>query len=174
MSDRTGRRPLGTLTRHPADWFSDFFYSLGQQTTGSAPPGDNQWTAFGFYNNDDTGRVMKVYGVSVGNNGGGGMGFFFQAGTIGAFVSNATAIRPDRAAPTGQVYSETQFLPFIDPSPFSFGTQFGLIGTSGFDGNTVVSPFPLFIIPAGFSLIATPVDGGGNQACFIWYQLAAQ
>jgi hypothetical protein len=175
MSDRTGRRPLGTLTRHPADWFSDYSYTGGYQLIDNPTPGNFNYLAVGLYNNDSSGRVIKVYGISVCAENGSGMGIYFVNGVIGSLVGPVKSIRPDRAAPTGQIYQENTSVGFPIPNfPYNFGDQFGFIGTSGFDSFSIVSPFPLFIVPQGYSLVAANTVQGVHVGAFFWFQVADQ
>jgi hypothetical protein len=175
MSDRTGRRPLGTLTRHPADWFSDYSYVGGFQIRAFPPPGTQDFLAVGLYNDDSAGRVLKVYGISVEADAGEGVMMFFVFGTIGALVGPALSIRPDRAAPTGKIYQVTTNVPGgPQPFPYDFGPQYDVVSTSGFDGNTILSPFPLFIVPQGYSLVAANLVDCSFPGFFFRFQVAAQ
>lgn len=118
MSDRTGRVPKGTLTRHPADWFSDYLYTAGfQKYVNTAGPGEG-YAAIALYNDTQDGRVLRIYGITAEFDGGGGGAVFFVKGTIGAEQDGATSIRPDRTAPAGVIYEEDSFVALGTPNPY--------------------------------------------------------
>jgi hypothetical protein len=162
------------MTRHPADWFSDYLYTAGYSIDTFPSAGNITFAAIALYNDDAQGRVMKVYGVSGSADGGENFSIYFQQGTIGSQVAQALSIRPDRPAPSGAVYAESVVVPLATPAPFSFPPEYGQFGTDGFDGCTYVSPFPLFIVPVGYSIIACNRSGAGIPAFWFWFLLANQ
>jgi hypothetical protein len=174
MSDRSGRKPLGTVTRHPADWFSDYLYTAGHAEINQPSGSGEIYFAVSFLNSDQSGLAMRVYGATVMQEGGGGLLAFFVSGATGAPVGNAKSIRPDRPAPSVEVGYQFQQVALGVNNPFNFGEQFGALASDGFDSATILSPFPLFIVPQGYSLVLTNPSSSFNNGAFIWFQMAAQ
>jgi hypothetical protein len=177
MANQAGTPPLGTLTRHPIDWFSDFSYSAGYQLPLDNANNGGLWWTIALFNQDNLGRTCKVYGISVESDGGEGVGLYWVNGSVGTQVAKAGNLRPDYPTPLQTVWFQsvlsTPSPPGPPDNPYIAGLQqAGMIGTSGFDGNTVVSPFPLFIIPVGWSLMASGGHTGDAPGCWFWYQLA--
>ena len=174
MPDRYGRKPIGTLTRHPADFYSGYLYTAGHAELDQPVGPGEIYFAVGLFNADQDGRVMKVYGATSLSEGGGGCQIFMPLGAMGVAIDVARSIRPDRAGPNVEVSYQFTQVPNGNPNPFNFGAQFGVISASGFDSNTVLSPFPLFIVPQGYSLIATNPSSSFANGFFAWFQMAAQ
>lgn len=172
MADQTGVIPSGTLTRHPADWFSDNLYTAGYSVPAFPVGAFINFTAVGLYNQDVQGRVCKIYGMSIEDDGGESTQMYFVHGTIGALVGPALSIRPDYPSPNVYVYQETITVAEGTDTPFTFPPQYGLIGSSGYDGGTYLSPFPLFIIPVGWSLVGANRGGSDLVGVWFWFQLA--
>ncbi len=118
--------------------------------------------------------VFKVYGITASNDGGGGLVFWFQQGPIGLFQQAVSPIRPDVAVPYGQIFFQQTTVPLGHSSPFLPPTIVGVVGSAGFDSTTLCSPFPLFILPAGYSLVGANVGSYGNAGASFWYQLAKE
>jgi hypothetical protein len=172
--DFTGVRPLGVLTRHPADWFSDSLYTISFTKTVLFSGAGNQYMAFAVFNNDNIGRVMKVYGYSATCDGGGGLATRFAPARLFTPVNTATSIRPDLPAPTVTISFDSQVVPPGGLTPYDTGQQCGLLGTFGFDSGTAFAPFPLFIIPTGWSLVGFTSDSCQIAAMCLWFQMAPQ
>jgi hypothetical protein len=174
MADRNGRNPLGAVTRHPADWFSDYLYCAGHSALNQPSGSGEIYFAVSVLNEDQDGRVMRIYGATSMSEGGGGCGIYFVQGATGAPVSAAKSIRPDRPGPSVSVGYQFQQVALGSPNPFDFGEQFGEIASDGFDSATIVSPFPLFIVPQGYSIVATNPSSSFLNGFFWWFQMAAQ
>jgi hypothetical protein len=172
-TDSTGVRPSGVLTRHPGDWFADNLFVGQYSFYNHNLPQPLFWLSVALYNFDPSGRVAKVYGISCVNDSGGGAGVFFQAGTIGAFQQHCTSIRPELGAPSCDIYQvRTNALANDQPPPYNWGTQYALIPSDGFDCGKIISPFPIFIVPVGWSLIIAPLFATGAFGPTFWFQLA--
>jgi hypothetical protein len=172
--DYTGVRPLGVLTRHPADWFSDISFVAGWSEDNQPTGAGEIYTAFGMLNSDNQGRVLRIYGNTCSCQGGGGMGVFFVKGAIGSVVAQAQSIRPDFPPPLVTISSQHQQTAAGAPNPFNFGPQFGLVGSPGFDSGTAFSPFPLFIVPVGWSIVVTNFTSTFVAGIGWWFQMAPQ
>lgn len=172
--DPSGVIPIGTLTRHPADWFSPQLYTDGFQLNLPLSPGNINFLAVGLHNNDNAGRVLRVWGVSIESDGGESIAVYRVNGTIGAFDHKCRPARFDQPISTAEIWQENATLPTGSNNPFGFVDQIGLIGTNGFDGNTVLSPFPLWIVPVGFSVVLTNLAGGFKVADFFWFTMSNQ
>lgn len=172
MSDRSGQKPKGTMVRHAPDWFSDNLACAGFQFIETAPLPTNTWWSIALLNNDQTGRVYRVYGITVSSEGGGGCAFFFQQGAPGAQVAVAKPLRPDYAPPTGAIFKQEVTGSALKTNPFDTGPDFCEIGAGGFDSGTTISPFPLAIIPGGYSLVGVNLGSSTPGGIFFWYQLA--
>lgn len=172
MSDRTGRKPKGTMVRPAPDWFSDYFYVGGMRNVYN-PASVNNYVTVALLNNDQQGRVLKVYGVTMSCDGGEGFDFWFIKGTIGAQVAGPYNIRPDYPAPPAQTWFQTQAAaPANAPNPFLPANTIASLMSDGFDGSNIFSPFPLFIVPQGYSLVGSNDVGGAAVGCFFWFQIS--
>jgi len=60
--DFTGVRPLGVVTKHPADWFSDSLYVASFFEDIAFVGSGLLWHQFGLLNQDQGGNVLRVYG----------------------------------------------------------------------------------------------------------------
>ena len=173
-TDLFGVRPLGSLSRHPADWFSDYCYVGGYNQPQIEPPLGTFYVAVSLFNNDDQGRVAKVYGMSVEADTGEGVYQFFAKSPPGSRVGAARSIRPDFPDSQVSIYQSTTA--FVSPNlnPYLPANPSGLIATSGYDGWTVMSPFPLFIIPVGWALVSTNLIDSGPTGTYFWFQMASR
>jgi len=172
-SDPSGVSPKGTLIRPPADFFDDHLAvgSFFLQFTGG--PNNSNFCTVALFNNANTGVVFKVYGISAVNDGGSGMGAFWFYGPLGALYAPCQPIRPDLGAPFGQIWQQTTLANVpAAPNPYFTPPYVNLIGVSGFDSNTILSPFPLFIVPVGWSLVLTNVTASADLGAGFWYQQA--
>lgn len=172
-SDPSGHSPSGVLIRPAPDFYDDNMAvgAADQQTYGGSSP--NDYISVALYNNDDRGRVFKVYAIENQNDGATQFGVFSKKGTIGSLATNCRSIRLDGPAPPGQIYLQVDTVAgSFDPPPYSFGPLIGLLAAGSFGGGLTVSTFPLFIVPKGYSLIlATIIVGINGGACF-WYQVS--
>ena len=172
--DFTGVRPLGVVTRHPADWFSDSLYVAGWQELDQPSGSGEIYFAVALFNNDQGGNVLRVYGANSLSEGGGGCNMYFVHGTTGTLKQTARPIRPDFPIPNVSVYYQFQQVSTGSPNPFAFGDLYGNVSSSGFDSQLTVSPFPLFIVPVGWSLVATNPSSSFLNGFFWWFQLTPQ
>lgn len=171
-SDPTGVHPQGVLTRPAPDFFDDNIGVGGARLPFPAGSGGN-YIAVSLLNNDNQGRMLKVYGAYTSAAGGEGFGFWYSKAPIGALQPPPQAIRPDLGAPPGAIYMATSLgNPNNTPNPFIPAQLFSCVGCSGFDSATVLSPFPLFVIPVGYCLIGSNLEETFNAGCFFWYQVA--
>lgn len=171
-SDPTGVRPAGVLTRAAPDFFDDNLAVCAFEFQEISPPTGLHFQRYALFNNATTGVLFKVYAITVENDGGGGMVLFWNHGPLGTFAQNAAALRPDLPMPFGQMYSDQTDVAAGNPNPYITQPIVGQIGAGGFDSATVVSPFPLFIIPAGWSLVGTNPGSAIESGMTVWYQLA--
>src|ERR1700692_269190 len=167
--DPYGTRPTGVVTRHPADWFSDSLYIISFTKTVLFGGIGNQYMAFGVFNGATAGTVLKFYGYSATCDGGGGLATRWVNGQIFTPANTATSIRPDRGAPNVTISFDSQVVAPGGLTPYDVGQQAGLLATNGFDSQTVFSPFPLFIIPNGYSLVGFTSDSCQIAAMCLWF-----
>lgn len=173
--DTLGETPLGAVTRHPIDWWWQSAYTCGfedLQTSGSF----ENWYANYFYNADPQGRVAKIYATFQGNDGGGGYTCFYQYGPPpGTLAATAQALRPDQgtAKQYFQFQVQTTATGFrLNPYNATLGPIVGALPQSGFDSDLSISPFPLFIVPVGYSLVLTNNFSAFQQVLVLWYHLS--
>jgi hypothetical protein len=172
-SDPSGTHPGGVLVRPAADFFDDNMgLAMVQQVNLSFPPGDSAFYQVGLFNNAIAGLAFKVYGISVTEDGGGGFLCAFVKAQVGATPGVVSGIRPDISGPFGLIGFDVTIQHVPSLSPFVDGTEFGLIGSSGFDSNTVLSPFPMFVIPVGWSLVLRNPEPTFAMGASFWYQQA--
>lgn len=172
--DFTGVRPLGVVTRHAADWFSDQLYTCAWLEEDPIVGSGEMFIAFGMLNNDNQGRVLRIYGGTAFAEGGGGMGIYFVHGTIGNQVAQAKSIRPDFDVPLVTMWSEHQQVALGALSPFNFGDPYGIMAAPGFDSGTETSPFPMFIVPVGWSIVASMFQSSQVGGMHWWFQMTPQ
>ena len=174
MADRSGRRPLGTLTRHPLDWFRDHSFVGGYMHPFDYAGEQLTYTSVGLYNFDPNGRVMLCYGFVTQADAGGGIDVFFVNGTIGALLGGVSSLRPDRPAPNVAVYNLVTPVPLNTPPTYNWGPAIGALPTQGFDGGQVFSEFPMFIVPVGYSVVFANAEASDRTGTFCWFQMADQ
>jgi len=170
--DATGSQPLGVVTRHPADWFSDSLYSATFYEDIAFVGSGLLWHQFGLFNQNNNGRVLRIYGNTTFSEGGGGFQASFSSGSVGVQVGNATGIRPDQSAPSVSVWADHVQTALGTVHPFLSALPFGLLAAPGFDSGTTFSPFPMFIIPQGYSLVVTNPQSSSVAGVCWWFQLA--
>jgi hypothetical protein len=171
-SDPAGRKPVGVLARPAPDWFDDHL-GVGGFFFTNFSIGNPHYLATVLYNNASDGSALKVYGLGSTSDGGGGMGFYSQQGTFGAFDHNCNPVRADLPTPWGQIFiNDHTAASFTDPSPFNIGPLLGYSGSGGNNAAAVFATFPLFVVPAGYSLIAVNTAPGGFLGASFWYQVA--
>jgi hypothetical protein len=179
VSDPAGKYPLGILARPAPDWFDD---QLGVGKGSIFATGANQsiWFSVSLFNNAGSGQVLKVYGLSTVNVGIGGLDCFFASGPYGTFYTGCSANRPDVGAPYGQIYTQSQEVGVSSGNPYLLQPAIATLGTSG-ESFTYFAPFPIFIVPVGYSLVVCNVYGANNIAGALyaggagfWYQVANQ
>lgn len=172
-SDPSGVQPKGVLTRAAADFFDDHLAS-GAFFVSEPVPGDAfNYCTVALFNNANSGVVFKVYAVTSISDGGSGMGLFWVHGTLGALVQNCQPIRPDVGMPYGQIYQQTASSNVgTFPNPFAPATFATIFAASGFDSSTHLSPFPLFIVPVGWSAVLTNLTASIDLGAAFWYQVA--
>ncbi|SRR6266851_2006560 len=170
--DASGVRPLGVVTRHPLDWFNANGYLDGYFLRVVAPV-PQQWFAVGLHNKDNLGRVIRVWGISVSNDGGGGIQAYAVNGTFGAFDHLAQPVRFDQPIGSAEIWETNQDqLPGQLISPYALPPPRALVGTGGFDSFTFTAPFPLFIIPVGWSLVLSNNSASSVVGGFFWFEMA--
>lgn len=170
-SDPTGRHPSGVLTRHPADFFDDNCGTGALYLQITTIP-TNTWLRISLYNNSNTGVSFKVYAITSFSFGGGGLGYFFISGTIGAFQQACSSINPSLAAPFGQLFGDIITGSAAVLNPFITKPLVGIAGNSGFDSSNNLSPFPVVVLPAGYSLVCCNLtsSSGGGGAGFLYQE----
>jgi len=169
-SDPSGVTPKGVLTRPAPDWFDDNIGTGGYVWNGAQPAGVDQYVTVGLYNDAVSGVALKVYAIYVSADGGGGFGFYFVKGPVGTLSAQCAPLRPDHGSPYGKIYYQQATVAANAVNPFNVGPYLGMIGSSGFDSFTVTSPFPLFIVPVGYTLVGTNVTVGSTVGVNFWYQ----
>lgn len=171
-SDPTGVQPRGVLIRPASDWFDDNLAVAGFEMVITAAPDPEMWFRISLFNNGNQGQVFKVYGITIENDGGGGLVFWFNKGPLGTFQQGANAIRPDYGIPFGQVFFDFQGTPLGNTNPYINVPIVGQVGVGGFDSSTNLSPFPLFIIPAGYALVGANPGAFLSGGATFWYQVS--
>lgn len=171
-SDPSGVSPIGVLARPAPDFFDDHLAFGGFQFNNGTVTG-NHFLLCSLFNNASSGLAFKVYGISAAADGGSGCcAWVDNLPLIGTYAGPCFNIRADQGAPYGQIFQDvtTQANPL--PNPYTFPATAALIGTSGFDSMTYLSPFPLFIVPVGYALHVLNVTAGGLLGASFWYQQA--
>lgn len=171
-SDPSGVSPKGVLTRPAPDFFDDNM-GIGAWSYLTTLPTTFTYVAVSLFNNDNQGRVLKVYGITAEADGGAGMQASWFKGSFGTLVGPCSSIRPDLGAPPGLIYKDVLIVPAeFSPNTMPLNPAVGIIGISGFDSNTVLSPFPIFIIPVGWSLVLVNLETSSQGGAGFWYLVA--
>jgi hypothetical protein len=172
MSDRSGRNPVGVLTRTAPDWFSDSF-ATGGSTFLFLNQQSNVYYTVSLFNDSTTGAVLKVYGITNSNDSGGASWMYPLFGTpIGSLVGQCTSVRFDGGSPVGQIWAKKDQVAQNAPYPYPLPPTASLLGTGGYDSMTHLSPFPLAIVPAGWSLVIANTQTTSVAGAAFWYQVA--
>lgn len=178
-SDPSGVQPPGVLVRLAPDFFDDSI-AVGAGFTFDSTAFNTDYYTISLFNNGNQGQVFKVYAITSLTVSGGGAGVFFVKGTVGSLFAPCASIRPDFQAPFGQIYTQSliQSSPAVGQNPLITAPLIGFIGDSA-DSFTNISPFPLFIVPAGYSLVTANMSVGTNAGgsdlrggTGFWYQVA--
>ena len=172
-SDPAGVHPQGVLARPAADFFDDHL-AQGGFIYSTDPTTNFNWVSISLFNDANTGVALKVYGLTYGDDTGlGTLAYSRQGPPLGSLVGQCTNVRFDLGAPYGQIWQRLDLAAHIDQIyPLPVPATAVNLGNAGFDANTMVSPFPLFIVPVGYSLvIANRLPSSVVQAAF-WYQQA--
>lgn len=173
MSDRAGIKPKGSMVRPAPDWFADRLYFGGFNVLGPSPtPGNSHWITVALFNNDQTGRVARVYGVYSLTDGGGGLGLYRAQQPPGAKVGQVQSTRLDYPPVDVEIWQQVMDVAAQFVTPFTLGAQIGAVGNSGFDSELTLSPFPLAIVPTGYSLVASNIIGSGSTGAGFYIQMA--
>jgi hypothetical protein len=172
MSDPSGRFPIGLLARQAPDWFSDSLATGGYEF-GQGDNTTNAYVQISLFNDATDGSLLRLYGLTAGNDTGFGMVMYPLFGTPnGTFVAKCRSVRFDGGSPPGQIWQQAIPSAFPSPNPDPPPAQSTWLGTPGFDSETWFSPFPIAIIPPGWSLVvANPATTTVVLAAF-WYQVA--
>lgn len=171
-SDPSGMQPPGTLVRPAPDFFDDSMSTGGAQYL-TDPPVGNVYASISLFNNAMSGLLFKVYGITYGNDSTGGAFAYCRYGPpLGSLVGPCTSIRADAGTQNGQIWMRTDMVAFNALYPLPLPIGFSMLGAPGSGSNTILSPFPLFILPVGYSLVIANSDSGSQATVAFWYQQA--
>ena len=173
-SDPTGVSPKGLLARAAPDWFDDNLAVAGKFFDQNYPVSNNHFWTIALFNNATAGTVLKVYGITTSCDGGQGTGFYWNRGTLGTAGPVAAPLRPDYPNPFGAIYTQDSGAVGSVPNTFSLGTLISTIATSGFDGSTVVSPYPLALITPSSEQRITSTFGNLPYSDAVWLDMHPQ
>ena len=172
-SDPAGRNPSGALIRPAPDFFDDHMAAGGYSTV--FPTGPFLYLAVSLYNDGSgSNRLLKVYGIDGSVGGDVGLNLFIVKGTFGSFVAQGQYVRFDQGAAPGQIWQMTQVVAGSGtPSPFNLTNLYTIISVGAFGGaGSHLSPFPLAIIPPGYSLTTVNYNPTVNGAAAFFWQVA--
>jgi hypothetical protein len=174
-SDPAGAQPTGVLVRPAPDFFDDHLY-YGGAVYQTNPTVSITYATISLFNNANSGILLKVYGISAGNDDTGtAFAFPVQGAPLGSLQGAGSPVRFDQGAPYGQIYMDVQTVGSVnDLYPGPLPAAPAIIGAPDAGSATVLSPFPLFIIPVGWSLAIANADSGGRVWASFWYQQAIE
>jgi hypothetical protein len=141
----THRKPKGAYSRNTPDFFSDQLYSVGIYLPLTA--GANLM-APSLFNNDNQGRLLYVFGVSMFNSDNGAYGVYQYKGSFGTFQTQGYSVNANVGAGPGQGFIATNG-PIV-------GTRVAVL-CHGDGGGSWFSTFPIQIVAPGYSMIIGPV-----------------
>jgi hypothetical protein len=172
-SDPAGAQPTGVLVRPAPDFFDDHLCYGGAMFQTNPPSGLN-YASISLFNNATSGILLKVYGVSLGNDDqGSGFAYALQGAPLGTLQGACTNVRFDQGAPYGQIYMLDSVVGAIDdlyPLPLPAAPM--VLGAPDAGGAAIISPFPLFIVPVGWSLVIANITTCSTIYAGFWYQQA--
>lgn len=174
-SDPSGRFPKGVLTRPAPDFFDDYL-ACGGAVYQTDPPVGNTYASISLYNDASIGILLKVYAISVGNDDTGtAFAYQRQGAPLGVLQGQCRNIRFDQPAPYGQIWMRTDTVGSVTALyPLPLPTNPVILGAPDAGSATIVSAFPLFIIPAGYSLVVANADSGSRAWASFWYHTAQE
>lgn len=174
-SDPAGRSPAGVLTRPAPDWYDDFLGTGGVFVSGLIAPGMESWQRVSLYNNATDGRCLKVYAISTVLDAEGCALCYFASGQpTDPLVGFCTSVRADLPAPWGALYFINTLTAAAAPNPYNPPATASWLGTPFTASNSYISPFPLFVIPAGYALLVVGQQPGGVFGASFWFQMAVE
>jgi hypothetical protein len=170
-SDPSGVSPRGVLVKPSPDFFDDHLAFGGVNFQFAA---GNNFALISLFNNALSGVMLKVYALSVNNDGGGGMSAWMASGipSGSSLVAPCSNVRADLGAPYGQIWQQNTVQGPSIPNPYTIPAGPALFGCGGFDSMTYVFPFPMFIVPVGFCLNLTNNSGTTFVGASFWYHQA--
>ena len=151
--------PKGVRTRNTPDWFSIYAAIGGYGVEGGF--GTDSFKYVSLYNDSGTGAVLAVYVFQIQTNNVAMCDVFYVNGTIGSAVRPCTRVNPAVASPPGQMFYLDNGGSAIANAPFAEVSGFTPLGAAG--------GFPLFIVPAGYSLVAGPSAKDQTMILTTWY-----
>lgn len=171
IRDQAGATPQGALSRHPADFFANGLACGGFLRKQNPPAFQLAFNAVGLFNNDPAGNVFKIYGYGLNNDAGGGVGIYAVKGKLSTPQSPPVNVRFDQPAPTGLIFADTTIVASGTLPPTIYDPLVGLLATAGFDGDAKFSPFPMFIVPTGYSIVGLNLEPAGQCGIYFWYEI---
>lgn len=172
-SDPSGRQPSGVLVRPAPDFFDD---NLGMGGYWAQPPAPHPFLSISLYNDASTGLVLKVYTITSGDDVGLGTFAYQRQGTpLGSLVMQCQRLRFDQGATFGQIWQRVDHgVVITDPYPLPLPPNYTILAEPGFSSQTVGFSHPLWIIPAGYSLVIANANSASTIYASFWFQMAAE
>lgn len=171
-SDPAGMQPPGVLIRPAPDFFDDSM-CYGGAARHDLGPGDSYFSISLFNDGAAQGRLLKVYGLTTGNDlAGSQLVYPIQGTPLGTLVGACQPNRVDAATIAGQIWVKQDHgvAPFPNPNPLPAVPM--VIGNFGFGGGTIFSTFPMFILPVGWSLVTVNTQDTSVVFAGFWFQVA--
>ena len=171
-SDPSGVSPKGVLIRPAPDFFDDHM-CYGGAIYQTDPPVGNTYASISLFNNANSGVLFKVYGISLGNDDtGSAFAYSRQGPPLGVLQGACRNVRFDLGMAYGQIFMRTDTVGSVTALyPLPLPAAVMNLGAPDAGGAAILSPFPLFIIPVGYSLVIAILDSGGSVYAGFWFQL---
>lgn len=175
MAARSGLKPKGALSRIAPDFFADYMATGGYWIEPVGGP-HGYFVTISLFNDSKIGEALKVYGITSGDDVGLGTFMYSTFGTpLGALIGQCRNIRFDMPPPVGQIWALQDNAPAINsPYPNPLPVNPTVLGEPGFSSATLFSPFPIAIVPAGYSLVIANAQSCSTIYAAFWYQVVGK
>lgn len=162
------------MVRPAPDWFSDNL-AYGGAVYQTDPPVGNTYASISLFNDAQTGVVLKVYALTVGNDDTGtAFAYTRQGPPLGVLQGQCRFLRADRGVSFGQIWMRTDTVGSVTALyPLALPQAPATIGAPDAGSATILSAFPLFIIPTGYSLVIANADSGSRAWASFWFHQSA-
>lgn len=151
--------PKGIRFRATPDWFSQYLSQGGHGVPSNSLLDDFQ--AIALYNDSQLGALLFIYAISSVSDQNDYFEMAMVNGTIGSFQRQGTRVNPSIGSPPGQIYYYHDPSTALPITPIGYWCEFDPPGMGGVG--------PLYIVPAGFSIVFQGPRVCAEMMINFWY-----